>query len=117
MKLAKLVGNVAKHLGNWLRIQGRTIGRDAPQRQAALLEGRLERAEQGLHVGLRGIMVQHLVGQAAEAVIVDDREDTEAAIVQLVRRDVSGELSQHGVQVRAHDVLLCLFSPPPSTQF
>src|SRR3989337_2210255 len=45
MKLAELVGNVTKHLGNRLRIQARSVRRDAPQHEFAPLECRVECAE------------------------------------------------------------------------
>jgi len=81
MELADVMGKVAKHLGNGLRIQRRTVGRDAPRRQFALLECRLERAEETLHVCVGRIVVQHLVGDAPEGAVVDNREDTERAVV------------------------------------
>jgi len=71
----------------------------------------LKPAEETLHVGVGGIVIQNLEGDPSEAAVVDDREDAEGAVVQLVGRDVSREVSQHGVEIASADVLLCLFSP------
>ena len=81
VKLATLVRHVAKYRGNRLRIQVRTVGRDALQFQAALLQQRLKPAEETLDVGVRGIMVQHLEGDSPERAVVDDREHAERAVV------------------------------------
>ena len=118
MKLAELVGNIAKDPGNWLGIQGRTVGRDASQHQFVPLECRLERAEESLDVRVGRIVVQHFVNQAAERPVVDDGEDTKWPIVQLVCRDISREVSQRGVQVLAADSLPGLFfpRPPPNSE-
>lgn len=113
MKFAELVGNIAKDLGNRLGIQGRAVGRDASQHQFVPLECRLERAEESLDVRVGRIVIQHFVNQAAERPVVDNREDAEWPIVQLVRRDISREVSRRGVQVLAADSLLGLFSPRP----
>jgi hypothetical protein len=43
-----LVRNVAKHLGNRLRIEVRAVGCDAPQHQASPLNRRLKGAEEGV---------------------------------------------------------------------
>jgi hypothetical protein len=117
VKLAELVWHIPENLRNRLGIQRRTVGRDALKRQSALVECRLKRAEETFDVGACGIVIQNLVADSPERVVVDDREDTKWAVVQFVGRDVSGELSQHGVEVLSGDVLLCLFSPrtPPSS--
>ena len=101
VELAELVGRIAKHFGNRLGIQGRSVGRDPLQHQFVPLERRLQRAEESLDVGVVRIVVQHFVDEAAEGVVVDDREDTEQPVVQLVGRDVPRKSIQRGVQVLA----------------
>src|SRR5208283_1661631 len=70
------------------------------------------------NVGVVRVVVQHFVDQAAEGTVVHDRENAERPVIQLVRRDVSREVIQRGVQIIAVDALLCLFSPrtPPSSE-
>jgi hypothetical protein len=58
-----------------------------------LFQSRLELAEESLDVGVRGIMVQDFVRDPSEGTVVDDRENTERAIVQLVGRDIAGKVS------------------------
>jgi hypothetical protein len=113
VKLANLMRHIAENLGNRPRIQARSVGRDAFQSQSALLQQRLKPAEETLDVGMRGVMVQDLVGDPPECAVVHDREYAERAIIQLVGRDVSGEVSQYGVQIVSGDVRLGLFFPRP----
>ena len=117
MELAELVGNGAKHLGYRLWIELRAVGRDAPQCQLVPLKCRLEGAEESLDVGVLRVVVQHFIDEAAKGAVVHDRENAERPVVQLVGRDVPGELIQRGVQIVAADVLLRLFSTPQPNQF
>lgn len=117
MEFTDLMPHPAENLGNRPGIQPGTIGRDALQSQAALVQSRLELAEETFDVGMGGIVVEHLVRDPPEGSVVDDREHAERAVVQLVSCDVAREVSQYVVEVFSGYVYLRLFfpRPPPSS--
>ena len=63
------------------------------------------------------IVVQDFVEQPTLLARIDGGQDTEGTIVQLVRRDVAGKISQCPVKIRAFHLAGRLFSPrpPPSS--
>lgn len=113
MELADLVRNVAENRAQRLRIQRRGIGRDPTQRQAALLQMRLETPQERGDVFVVGIVVEHLVGQAFERAIIDDGQDTKWPIVQLVDGDVAGEISEGAIEIGDVHLAGRLFPPQP----
>ena len=114
VKFADLVSNlVAEHLSNRHRIQRRSIGRDALQRQLTRIQFLLETLKEPDDVIVRGIVIEHLVDQTLEVVVVDNREHTERSVVKLVRGNVTTEVRQGRVQIVRGNVLLSLFPPRP----
>jgi len=71
VKLTKLMWHIAENLGNWLWIQVRTVGRDPPQLQSAFLQHRQKRPKETLHVGVRRVVIEHLIADASEGTVVD----------------------------------------------
>jgi len=75
----------------------------------AVLQARQE--QQDVHLG--GVVVQHLVEQTPLPTGIDGRQHTEGAVVQLVGRQVAGEVSQGPAQVFDLDAGGGFFPPPP----
>lgn len=117
MELANLMRDRPENLGNRLGIQRRRVSCDGTDLEATLLQSRLETLEKRDDVGMRGIVVQHLISQTLESAIVYNGQDTEGAVVEFIRRDVAGEVGQSPVQVADVEFWDCLFSPrpPPSS--
>ena len=57
------------------------------------------------------IVVQDLIAKPLEGAVVDDRQNTERAVVQFVGSDVAGEVAERPVQIRRLDLAGRLFSP------
>ena len=117
VEFADLVGDVAEHRPQRLGIQGRAIGGDAPQRQAAQPQRHPEAPEEGRDVRVIGIVIEHLVEEPFEGAVVHDGQDAKRPIVQLVGRDVPREVSQAPVEIGRPHLPGRLFSPrpPPSS--
>jgi len=113
MELAHLMGNVAEHQGNGPRVQGRAIGRDAQDGLIAGADLVVESSEEAEDVHLGRVVVQDLVEQATLPTSIDGRQHTEGAVVQLIRGQVAGEVSQGPIQVVGLHPRLGLFSPSP----
>jgi hypothetical protein len=73
--------------------------------------------QEATDVFVLGIMVKHLVEQAALSSAIDDRQNAEWAIVQLVRSHVAGEIGQSPVEVIRLNPRADFFSPPPRPSF
>jgi hypothetical protein len=86
VKSADLMGNRAENGCHRRRVAASAIGGDGADAQATRRQRCLKALEEGQHVGLGGIVVEHLVGQALEAVGVHDGEHTERAIVEFIGR-------------------------------
>ena len=67
-------------------------------------------------VDLGRVAVQDVVGQPFEGVVIDDRQDTERAVIQLVSGDIAREVGECPVKVIGGDSPLCLTpGPRPSS--
>jgi hypothetical protein len=113
MELAHLVGNVAEHQGNGLRVQRRATGRDAQDGLIAGADPAVEPSEEAEDAHLGRVVVQDLVEQAPLPTGSDGRQHTEGAVVQRVGCQVAGGVSQGPIQVVGFQPRLGLFSPPP----
>ena len=111
VEFADLVGHVAEHRPQRLGIQGRAIGGDAVQRQAAQPQGHPEAVEERRDVLVIGIVIEHLVQEPFEGAVVDDGQDAKRAVVQLVDRDVAREVSQAPVEIARPHLPGRLFPP------
>jgi hypothetical protein len=89
---ADLMGHIAEDGEDRLGIEVRAVGGDSADGQPSGLQGPLEPAEERLDIGLGGIVVEDLVGQAFEGAIVDDRQDAEGSVIQLVGGDEAREI-------------------------
>src|SRR5262249_18416209 len=69
--------------------------------------------EEADDVHLGRIVVQDLGEQSTLPTSIDGRQHTEGAVVQLIRGQVAGEVSQGPIQVVGFNLRLGLFSPPP----
>ena len=87
VELADLMRHRTEDCGDRLGIQRRAVGRDPLEDQPACLQGRPEAAEERLDVDLGRVAVQDVVGQPFEGAVIDDRQDTERAVIQLVGGD------------------------------
>jgi hypothetical protein len=81
VELADLMGHIAEHYTQRLGIQGRTVGCDTLQLQAAQLHCHSEPAEESGDVSVVGIVIEHLEEEPLEGAIVDDGQDAKRAIV------------------------------------
>jgi hypothetical protein len=117
VEFTDLVRNSGKHQAQRLGIERRGIGRDTLQRQVALLQDGLEATQEGDDVLVLGIVIEHLIQDAFEGAIVNERQDAERAIVQFVDGDVAGEIGQGPIKVLDIDLAGRLFPPrpPPSS--
>jgi len=93
MEFADLVGHVAEDAPQRLRIQGRAIGGDALELQAAQPQGHPEAVEERPDVRVLGVVSEHLIKQPLEGAVVDEGQDAKRPVVQLIGRDVSREVS------------------------
>src|SRR6202050_3102064 len=113
VELADLVRNSAENRAQRLRIQRRRIGGDPTQRQAALLQMRLETPQERGDVFVVRIVVEHMVDQAFERAIIDDGQDAKWPIVQLVDGDIAGEISEGPMEIGSVHLAGRLFPPQP----
>ena len=104
---------IAEYSCNGHRIQRRSIGCDALQRQPAGIQFLPEMSKEPDDVIVRGIVIEHLADKALEVVVVDNRQHTEWSVVQPVCGNVTTEVRQDRVQIVRGNVLLSLFSPRP----
>ena len=70
VKFTDLVRDCAENLGNRPRIQGRTVCRDSPQRQAPRLQGGAKPHEERRDVGLFGAVIENLVQHPLERPVI-----------------------------------------------
>jgi hypothetical protein len=116
VKLADLMGNIAKNLGNRLRIQGRGVRGDAANGLAANGKNVLQPSEKMLDVGVCGIVIQHLVQQATLLATVHDRQHTERSVIKFVGSKVTGKVGQRPIKIGVF-VLFRFFFPKPRSSF
>ena len=119
VEFADLVGNVAEDLAQRLWIQGRRVRGDAPQLQAAQLQGHPEAVEERRNVLVIGIMIENLLKQSLERAVVDNGQDAKRTVVQFVGREVSRKVSQAPVEIGRPHLPGRFFSPrpPPSSEW
>lgn len=117
VELAHLMFDGAENLGDRHGIQRGRIGRDAMQRETALLEHALEFTKESADVVVRRSVIQHLIADAFEAAIIDDGQDAVRTVVQFVGGDVAGEVREGPVKVGAFDLPGRFFFPPPPPSF
>ena len=117
VEATNLVLDRAQDLGTGLRIQIRTVGGDPVEGQPAARQGPLEPPEERPDIPVSRVVVENLVAQPLERAVVDDRQDTEGAVVQLVSSDIPGEAVKGPIEVGRPDSISRLFSPwpPPSS--
>src|SRR5262249_31089193 len=117
MEATDLMLHRAEDLGNRPWIQVRTVGGDSAEGQPPAGQGRPEAAEDPPDIPMSRVVVEDLVTQPLEGAVVDDRQDTEGAVVQLVSGDVSREAVEGPIEVVGPDPVGRLFSPrpPPSS--
>jgi hypothetical protein len=72
----------------------------------------LESGEERRDVFLRRIVVEDFVDQPIEAMVVDDRQDAVRPVIELIGRNVAGEVRQGIVQVVLRDTVSGPFFPP-----
>src|SRR5437016_1425022 len=89
----------AEDLGNRLRIQLRTVGRDPAEGQSAAGQGRPEPPEERPDIPVFRVVVEDLVAQPLEGAVIDDRQDAEGTVVQLISGDVPGEAVEGPIEV------------------
>jgi len=113
MELTNLVGNRPEHPGNWLRIQGRGIGRDAQDHAAVGRDQLLQAIKKPGDVPVSRVVLQHVVEQPALPPGIDGRQDTEGTIVKLVGRQVTREVGQGPIEVVGLSLRPGFFFPRP----
>jgi len=111
MKFTDLVRNPPKYLGNRLRIQGRTIGCDAPDHVPTSRNQFLQAAQKLGNVPVSRVVLQNLVEQPALLTGIDGRQDTEGTVIQFVGRQVAREVGQSPIQVIGLNLRLAFFFP------
>src|SRR5262249_39130077 len=109
MELADLMRNIAENYVKPLWIQRRRIGGNTAQRQVGLLQESLEASQECGDALVKGIVVEYLIDDAFERAIIDDGQNTERAVVQLVDRDIAGEISQGPIEIAGFDLARRLF--------
>src|SRR5262249_23091079 len=119
VEFTDLVRDIAEHFPQGLRIKRRSVGGDAAQRQATQAQGHPETVKERLDVLVIGIVIEHLVKEPFEGAVVHDGQDAKRAVVQLIGRDITGEVSQSPVEVGRPHLAGRLFSPrpPPSSEW
>ena len=91
-KLADLMRHRTEDCGDRLGVQRRAVGRDPLDGQPACLQGLAEAAEECLNIDWGRVAVQDVVEQPFEGAVIDDRQDTERAVIQLVGGNVPREV-------------------------
>jgi len=92
VEAADLVGHAVEDQGQRGRVQGRSIGGDPLEDQAAGVQLLLEVAQEAGDVLALGGMVQNAIAEAAEVVVVHQAQYAERAVVDLINGDVSAEV-------------------------
>ena len=92
VELADLMRHRTEDCGDRLGVQRRAVGRDTLDGQPACLQCLAEAAEECLNVDLGRVAVQDVVEQPLEGAVIDDRQDTERAVIQLVVGNVPREV-------------------------
>ena len=114
MKLAELMRHPAKDLSEGLGIEGRAIGRDAPQRQVPRGQGGFQAAQKGPDIVMGGGVVQDVIEEALVTAIIDRGENTAGTVIEFIDRHIAREISQGPVEeVGGHPALRVFFPPPP----
>lgn len=113
VEAAELVGHAVEDQGQRRRVQGRAIGGDAFQPQAAGIQVRLEVLEEAGDVRGLGGMVQDAIAEAAEVVVIHQAQHAERAVIDLIDGDIAAEVLQRLVEILAFDARLAFFPPPP----
>ena len=111
VEATNLVLNRAEDLVNRLRIQLRTVGGDPVDGQPAARQDHLEPPEERPDIPVSRVVVQDLVAQPFEGAVVDDRQDTEGAVVQLVSGEIPGEAVEGPIEVVVSIRATAFFSP------
>ena len=109
VELADLVRDRSKHLCDGRGIQWRADGLEG---QAAGGQDLLESREERRDVFLRRTVVEDFVDQPIEAMVVDDRQDAVRPVIELIGRNIAGEVRQGIVQIVLRDTVSGPFFPP-----
>ena len=117
VELAHLMRDLAENLRDRHGIQGRRIGRDATQCEAALLQHGLEFSEESTDVVVVGSVIQDLIAETFEIAVIDDRQDAEWSVVQFVGGDVAGEVGEGPIKISVFDLPSRFFFPLPPPSF
>jgi hypothetical protein len=113
MEFTDLVRDLPKHLGNRLRIQRRTIGRDALDYASTSRDQFLQAIQEPDDVPMSRVALQDVVEQSALLTGIDGRQDTEGAVIEFVGRQVAREVGQGPIQVIGLDLRPAFFFPRP----
>src|SRR5207237_9630042 len=108
-----LMRHVAKDRADRFGIEGRAIGSNALEYQAALRQRRLQPSQKDGDVRMHGIMIEHGRENPLVLSIVDDRQHTVWPLIELVSSHIARKRRQRPVQKGAVHLAVGLFFPRP----
>jgi len=113
VELADLVRDITEDLQNRPGIESRTVGRDALEFQTTAIEDPLEATEEPQDIYVCRIVIKDFVDEPLELSVVHDREYAEGTIVELIRGNIAGEITQGPIEVVTLDACFAFFFPTP----
>ena len=113
MKLAYLVRNLAKDLGDGNRIERGAVRSNAGQRKLMGVQSLLEAPKEPDDIFMSRVMVKNIIDQSSERMVVHNGKNAERTIIQLIRGNVARKARQGLVKIITGDICDRSFSPQP----
>src|SRR5262249_6994172 len=113
MKLADVMPHLPEHLPEGCRREGRAIGGDTAEGQAACYQGRVQTPQKGPDIIMGGIVIQHLIEDALVAPVIDYGQNAEGTIREFIGGHIARNIRQGPVKEVRVQARLRLFFPQP----
>src|ERR1700731_855775 len=117
VELADLMRNSPKNQGNGHRVEWGAIGGDTQDRVTAGDDLLVESRQKPETVCLRRVVIKDLVEQPSLLAGIDGRQNPEGAGIQLIGRQIAGEVCQGPIEVVGLSAGSTFFPPPPRSSF